>query len=92
MELIQKRQAILDRTAHEAENREEDAVLQGKIVEIVFNNAQSTIESMRERTRPSYSSALRLDNPKFLCAFVVILYQFSQFPFVEPLVEQIYRV
>jgi hypothetical protein len=26
-------------------NDEEDAVLQGKIVEIVFNNAQITIES-----------------------------------------------
>jgi hypothetical protein len=26
-------------------NDEEDAVLQGKIVEIVFNNAQTTIES-----------------------------------------------
>lgn len=76
VELIQKRQAILDRTAHETENKEDDAVLQGKIVEIVFNNAQSTIEN----------------NPKFLCSFVVILYQFSQFPFVEPLVERIYQV
>jgi hypothetical protein len=27
------------------QNIEEDAVLQGKIVEIVFNNAQETIES-----------------------------------------------
>ena len=53
MELIQKRQAILDRTAHDAENKEEDAVLQGKIVEIVFNNAQSTIESTIERACPS---------------------------------------
>ncbi len=45
MELVQKRQAVLDRTKQETENDEEDAVLQGKIVEIVFNNAQTTIES-----------------------------------------------
>jgi hypothetical protein len=45
VELVQKRQAVLDRTNKEIENNEEDAVLQGKIVQIVFNNAQATIES-----------------------------------------------
>jgi hypothetical protein len=44
VELVQKRQAILDRTAQESANDEEDAVLQGKIVQIVLNNAQQTIE------------------------------------------------
>lgn len=43
MELVQKRQAVLDRTAKDMKDGEEDAVLQGKIVEIVFHNAQATI-------------------------------------------------
>ncbi len=46
---MQKRQAVLDRTNQDMNNEEEDAVLQGKIVEIVFNNAQGTIESKRKR-------------------------------------------
>lgn len=45
--MVQKRQAILDRTKQETQDDEEDAVLQGKIVQIVFNNAQATIESKR---------------------------------------------
>ena len=45
VELIQKRQAALNRTKQEIENNEDDAVLQGKIVEIVFHNAQATIQS-----------------------------------------------
>ncbi len=37
---------MLDRTKRDMKDDEDDAVLQGKIVEIVFNNAQETIESM----------------------------------------------
>ncbi len=48
VELVQKRQAVLERTKEEIQNNEEDAVLQGKIVQIVFNNAQETIESKRK--------------------------------------------
>ena len=76
MELVQKRQAILDRTKQETENDEEDAVLQGKIVQIVLNNAQATIEN----------------DPKFLCSFVNILHEFSQFSFVESFIGHIYAV
>lgn len=39
--MVQKRQAILDRKRVD----DEDAVLHGKIVEIVFRNAQTAIES-----------------------------------------------
>ncbi|CAF0721602.1 unnamed protein product [Rotaria sp. Silwood1] len=76
VELVQKRQAVLDRTKQEIENNEEDAVLQGKIVEIVFHNAQTTIEN----------------DPTFICSFVKILYEFSQFSFVEPFIDHIYSV
>ncbi|CAF0887840.1 unnamed protein product [Rotaria sordida] len=76
VELIQKRQLVLDRTKQEIENNEDDAILQGKIVEIVFHNAQTTIEN----------------DPIFICSFVKILYEFSQFSFVESLVNQIYSV
>ncbi len=43
VELVHKRQAVLDRTTQDAKQDDEDAVLQGKIIEIVFNNAQATI-------------------------------------------------
>ncbi|CAF0814641.1 unnamed protein product [Adineta ricciae] len=76
VELVQKRQAILDRASKETANNEEDAVLQGKIVEIVFNNAQATIEN----------------DPKFLCSFAQILHEFSQFSFAESLIDQIYSL
>jgi len=76
VELVQKRQAVLDRTKQDTENDEEDAILQGKIVQIVFNNAQVTIEN----------------DPKFICSFVKILYEFSQFAFVESLIGHIYSV
>ncbi|CAF4576596.1 unnamed protein product, partial [Rotaria sp. Silwood1] len=76
VELVQKRQAVLDRTKQEIENNEEDAVLQGKIVEIVFHNAQTTIEN----------------DPTFICSFVKILYEFSQFSFVESFIDHIYSV
>ncbi|CAF4119264.1 unnamed protein product [Rotaria sp. Silwood2] len=76
IELVQKRQTVLDRTKQETQNDEEDAVLQGKIVEIVFHNAQTTIEN----------------DPTFICSFVKILYEFSQFSFVEPLIDHIYSV
>lgn len=73
VELVSKRQAVLDRSK---ESDEDDAILQGKILEIVFNNAQSTIEN----------------DPEFLCSFVKILYEFSQFSFVELFIEHIYSV
>jgi len=73
VELVSKRQAVLDRSK---ESDEDDAILQGKILEIVFNNAQSTIEN----------------DPEFLCSFVKILYEFSQFSFVESFIEHIYSV
>jgi len=76
VELVQKRQAILDRPATENDEQEDDAVLKGKIVEIVFENAQTTIEN----------------DPEFLCSFVEILFEFSQFSFVESLIEKIYDV
>ncbi|CAF1352469.1 unnamed protein product [Adineta steineri] len=76
VELIQKRQAVLDRTKLETNDNEEDAILQGKIVEIVFQNAQSTIEN----------------DPVFLCSFIQILYEFSQFSFAESFINQIYSI
>jgi U3 small nucleolar RNA-associated protein 6 len=76
VELVQKRQAVLERTKEEIQNNEEDAVLQGKIVQIVFNNAQETIEN----------------DPKFVCSFVKILYEFSQFSFVESFIDHVYSV
>lgn len=33
-----------------------------------------------------------LDDPKFLCSFVNILHEFSQFSFVESLIGHIYAV
>ena len=41
VELLLKRQAVL-----QVKDQEEDAVLKGKIVEILFENAQATIESL----------------------------------------------
>ena len=92
VELVQKRQAVLDRTKQELENNEEDAVLQGKIVEVVFHNAQATIESKRKQFYQMKSNRSILDDPKFICSFVKILYEFSQFPFVEAFIDHIYSL
>ncbi|CAF1959562.1 unnamed protein product [Rotaria magnacalcarata] len=77
VELIQKRQQVLDRTKQETQDdNEDDAILQGKIVEIVFVNAQATVEN----------------DPAFICSFVKILNEFSKLSFVERLIDQIYSV
>ncbi len=74
-------------------NDEEDAVLQGKIVEIVFNNAQTTIESQWKVILTfKISIIVFLDDPIFVCSFVKILYEFSQFSFAESLIDQIYSM
>jgi len=76
VELIQKRRAVLDGTRDKTDEDNSDAILQGKIIDIVFNNAQDTIP----------------DDPEFIHSFIDILYEFSQLDFVEKIVNRIYLV
>jgi hypothetical protein len=88
---------VLDRTTKDAGDQEDDAVMQGKIVEIVFRNAHTTIErTYLEENCFSWHWRLFVyvvvDDSEFLCSFVHVLYEFSQFPFVEALVDHVYQV
>ncbi|CAF1121392.1 unnamed protein product, partial [Didymodactylos carnosus] len=77
VELIEKRRAVLDGNRKDkSDDENSDAILEGKIIEVVLNNAQESIP----------------DDPEFLCSFASILYEFRQFSFVEEIVNKIYRI
>ncbi|CAF0791288.1 unnamed protein product, partial [Didymodactylos carnosus] len=77
VELIEKRRAVLDGNRKDkTDDENSDAILEGKIIEVVLNNAQESIP----------------DDPEFLCSFASILYEFRQFSFVEEIVNKIYRI